>query len=641
MIHYMSNQLSSVPKESNITTNTTIEQAVEYCMKADILGVDTETEGLDFLTKKLIMFQIGDEKQQFVIDTRHISIEPFREVLESKNILKILHHVKFDYKFIKHWANIELECIYDTKLVESILNCGREGVETSLLAVTKRYLDIKLDKEERNKFIDLSSIPFTETQIVYGANDVKYLGRIRQLQIDQILEHDLGPIVDLENEVALAFADIEYNGLEFNKDKWVKNAEGHEVALVKFEKELDEIIIQEQSLEGHLKTSIQGDLFTPTEELRRVDVLWSSPKQVLAVLSDYGLDIEKVNAFELSKYRRKFPLVDKYIQYKERQKIISTYGKGFIKYIADDGKIRTTFWQILSTGRVSSGSKRDRKPNMQNIPANNDFRNCFHARKGHQIVSVDYSGQELRIIAAGSKDPVWIECIKEGQDLHSVCAELVYGDKWKDAAAEDCAFYMHNTKHKCSCPDHKKLRTNVKTINFGLAYGMSKFKLSETLKISVQEADKLIRKYFTAFPKIKRFLELLGEFGKKNGFICTFAPYRRIRWFDAWKPNLKMDTEGFKTLGRIERASKNTPIQGTGADMIKLAMVKIRKYIKLNNYPAYLVTQVHDEIGVEVEDAKAEEWMYIQSKLMEAAGAEIISSIKMEVEGTISKEWCK
>tara|TARA_R110002020_G_scaffold208452_6_gene414214 strand:- start:19584 stop:21494 length:1911 start_codon:yes stop_codon:yes gene_type:complete len=636
----MSNQLSSIPKQSNITTTTTIEEAVEYCLKADILGVDTETEGLDFLTKKLIMFQIGDDKEQFVIDTRHISIEPFREVLESKNILKLLHHVKFDYKFIKKWANIELECIYDTKLVESILNCGREGIDTSLLGVTKKYLNITLDKEERNKFIDLESTPFTETQIVYGANDVKYLDIIRRAQLDQIVENDLGPLVDLENGAALAFADIEYNGMEFDKDKWIANAQSHEIALEKYEKELDNIIIQTESLGNHMKKSIQGNLFTPVEELRKVDVLWSSPKQVLAVFSDYGLDLEKVNAFELSKYRRDYPLVDKYIQYKVKQKIISTYGKSFVKYISDDGKVRTSFWQILNTGRVSSGSKRDRKPNMQNIPADNTFRNCFHAREGYKIVSVDYSGQELRIIAAGSKDPVWIKCIEAKQDLHSVCAELVYGEEWKNAAEKDCAFYLHN-KQKCNCSKHKKLRTNVKTINFGLAYGMSKFKLSDTLKIPVQQADKLIRKYFTAFPKIKHFLELLGRFGKQYGFICTYAPYRRKRWFGDWSPNLKADTEGFKTLGRIERASKNTPIQGTGADMIKSAMVKIREYIKKHDFPGYLITQVHDEIGVEVVAERAQEWAVIQSELMEEAGAEIIDSIKMEVEYTISEKWCK
>ena len=423
-------------------------------------------------------------------------------------------------------------------------------------------------------------------------------------------------------EVSLAFADIEFNGLSFNSEKWLEIADDSEIEVKHMEDELDKMIYA-LKLTKFIKKSFQTDLFIKAEQIRKIDIKWSSPTQVLKVFKEYGLDIEKVNAFELSKHKNK-AFITKYLKYKEIQKVVSTYGKSFLKYIMKDGKIRTSFWQILNTGRVSSGNREDRKPNMQNIPADNKFRNCFHARKGFKLVSVDYSGQELGIIASGSKDPVWMKAREEEADLHSICADMVFKEKWREADVDE----------------KKKLRIMIKTINFGLAYGMSKFRLSDTLQIPVDEAELLIKQYFTEFPKIKGFLTGLGNYGKRYGHIRTFKPFRRIRWFDNWHNNMHFKKD-FKELGAIERVSKNTPIQGTGADMIKLAMVMIRNKIKTLSYPAYLVTQVHDEIGVEVREDKVNEWAEIQSELMRQAGAKIISDFPMGVDCTISNEWCK
>ena len=135
----------------------TIEYAVEYCASKKILGVDTETEGLDFTCKKMIMFQIGDEDTQFVIDTRTVSIEPLREVLESKEIIKIFHNAKFDYKFIKKWSNITCEGIYDTFLTELVISCGK-SLGYGLKDLCKRYLNVELNKDVRNQFIGLTTI---------------------------------------------------------------------------------------------------------------------------------------------------------------------------------------------------------------------------------------------------------------------------------------------------------------------------------------------------------------------------------------------------------------------------------------------------------------------------------------------------
>ncbi len=600
----------------------TMDEAVNYLSDQTVLGVDTETSGKCFTSKKVVMFQIGTKDVQYVIDTRYIGIEPLIPILENPNIVKIFHNIKFDYKFLKAQWGTDIKNPYDTMLAEGVINCGKLKVGYSLNALTQRYLDKELNKEVRNKFVGLDGKPFNTEQILYGAEDVEHLLDIRLLQLVKVKELDLEKVLHLENNAALAFADIEFNGLCFDSKAWLAIADDTEEIVKVMESDLDEMIYA-LNLNKFIKRSFQTDMFIEPEEIRKIDIKWSSPTQVLQVFKEYGLDIEKVNAFELSRHKNK-AFVTKYLRYKEKQKVVSTYGKSFLKYVMKDGKVRTSFWQILNTGRVSSGMKSDNKPNMQNIPADNKFRNCFKARDGYSLVSVDYSGQELGIIASGSKDPVWMKARKEEADLHSICADMVFKDKWRQADADE----------------KKKLRTMIKTINFGLAYGMSKFKLSDTLQISVDEAEALIKQYFTEFPKIGGFLNILGDYGKQHGHIRTFKPYRRIRWFENWRNNMSPKKD-FKELGAIERASKNTPIQGTGADMIKLAMVKIRDHINETQFPAHIVTQVHDEIGVEVRDDVAEEWASIQCKLMREAGETIIPDFPMGVDYTITKEWSK
>ena len=209
----------------------TIDDVVDYCSNKTVLGVDTETEGFDFTCKKMIMFQIGDADNQYIIDTRFISIESLRNILENKDIIKIFHNSKFDYKFIKKWSGITCQGVYDTFLVELVNSCGKR-LGYSLKDLCKRYFNVELNKDVRNKFVGLNGKPFDNNQIVYGAKDVEYLCKIRELQLPVTEKYRLQHVVDLENEVVLAFADIEYNGLDLDKELWnsiesesMKNAE--------------------------------------------------------------------------------------------------------------------------------------------------------------------------------------------------------------------------------------------------------------------------------------------------------------------------------------------------------------------------------------------------------------------------------
>ena len=608
-----------------------IDDVVKYCSDKHVIAVDTETNGLDFTSNEIVMLQIGDEHHQFIIDVRTIDISPLKDIFEDKEIIKVLHNVKFDYVFIKSKFSINMQNVYDTMLTEKVIHCGK-NLKFGLKDLIKKYFQIEIDKNIRTTFN--TEKPFTKEQIKYGAKDIEYLIKLKDLQEPLIDKYKLDSTVELENKAVLAFADIEYNGLNIDKDKWkLVYIENKKIA-DKLNEKLDLMVIEDIRLQKFVLEYIQGDLFTATAELRKVSINWDSPKQVLSVFNCILPDLENVNGKYLNKHRYKIPVINQYIKYKEAMKLCTSYGDAFFDNIRADGKIHTNFHQILDTGRVSSS-----KPNMQQIPADNLFRNCFIAPAEWKFVSADYSSQELNVIAFGSKDPVWIEALKRGEDLHSVCADLVYGEKWTDVAETDCSYFID--KSKCNCAQHKSMRTNVKTINFGLAYGMGPHKLADTLNIPINDAKILIKKYFASFPAIGGFLDKLARFGKKFGYIKTFPPYNRRRWFDSWYPNIWNASESKRELGSIERASKNTPIQGASADMTKLALILIREYIAITKCPVKIVMTVHDQIDTICHQDYLDEWTAKIKELMELAANKIVTNGLLKAEVGISDYWQK
>lgn len=288
---------------------------------------------------------------------------------------------------------------------------------------------------------------------------------------------------------------------------------------------------------------------------------------------------------------------------------------------------------------------------MQNITVDESvgtrYRNAFVWEKGWSFVDSDYISQELVIIAYVSKDPVWMEAIDNGWDLHSIVAKMMYGKRWDDVAEPDCLFKLK--KEKCNCKKHKLLRYDAKTISFGLAYGMSEFKLAGELDISVKEALGLLKLYFTTFPLISRTLEFLGNFGLQNGYIQTLAPFFRKRWFPYWREwrnYLEHHTLGIKfipALGEIERASKNQPIQGSSADIVKCAMVTIREYIRDNNlwHKIKMVAQVHDQITTVAIDELKELWKLQLDQLMRDAAKVVIPTGILKADTQITATWTK
>jgi len=607
--------------ESTLYEHSNIQECIIWLKSLSKVNLDTETEGFFDHSNKIVMLQLNYGDITYIIDVRTTSIFPLKRELER--LTCVGQNIKFDYKFLK-FHGIILTKVVDTFLNECILTNGLENRELGLEALALKYCDKKLNKVIRNQFINLKGQPFTEAQIVYGVEDTICLSEIDKKQQVELKKWELLEVANLEYKATLALGDIEYNGLLFNPEAWLKLADKAESNIQKYEGELDNLVLQDTRLKKYIKPGVQLGMFDVVD--RRISINWDSPTQMLKVFKTLGLDVQTSGEKEIQKYQDAYPLVKKFIDYKKDSKLLSTYGKDFVKWINKSTKrVHTEFWQILDTARVSSNN-----PNLQNLPAKNEYLNCFIAPKGSKIVGIDYSGQEARIATQGSKDELWTKVFKEGKDLHSEVCKMMFN------ITDDLV------KTKPEFLRGKTYRDVAKNLNFGCLFGMSKFKLSKELKITPDEAQLLLDKYFKATKGLKKYLDACARYGLKNGYIRSYKPYSGIRWFPKWKSNLH-EWEDKNIIGEITRASYNTPIQFSGASMTKLALVKIREYIikeRLEN-KVKLVHVVHDAIYTEVIEEYSKEWSIIQKDIMREAGEEFIKDIPILSDITISDFWQK
>jgi DNA polymerase-1 len=432
----------NIGSESEEITNCSVEFILDYFSDVnESIAVDTETAGRDPHVKGIISLQLGTPDDQFIIDCRDINILLFKELLENR--LLLLHNSKFDYKFLK--ANgITVENIYDTMLAECVLYCGYQKYGYGLKDLCKRYVGFEMSKEVRGEFFMLGDRPFSNSQIIYAATDVKYLHNIRELQLERARKEDLLYTINLENQAVKALADIEYNGMYLNSKQWLNNTFKYEEELDVLTVELDKLVLADPILSKKIVHNEQLDLFSTNVRLTKLN--YSSPLQMLKLLRFLGFDVEDSSDRTLSKL--KHPFVTQLQKYRELSTIVNRYGRNFINYInKNTGRVHTDFWQVLNTGRISSGSDEMNAPNLQNIPADNSFRNCFEAREGFVWLSVDYSSQELRLMADGSGESAFIDCINRDEDLHCYAGSMMF-------------------KRTITKAD-KELRNKAKTINFG------------------------------------------------------------------------------------------------------------------------------------------------------------------------------
>lgn len=301
------------------------------------------------------------------------------------------------------------------------------------------------------------------------------------------------------------------------------------------------------------------------------------------------------------------PLGPLLARYRELQKLANAYGESFLTHVAADGRLHATFEQIgASTGRLSC-----REPNLQSIVKDAPYRECFRAPTGRTLVIGDYATCELRILAEMSGDPVFADAFARGEDLHSTVASRVFGKP-------------------VSKTQNPELRERAKAVNFGLVYGMGAGGLARAVDVDLRQAEDLLRRYFETFPRIGAFLARSAHEALERGFARTLTG-RRL-YLDAGPDR--------SSRGAAERVAKNMPIQGTSADITKIALSRIHS--RLAAEPgAFMVNTVHDEIVVECDEARAPTIHATLAAEMRAAGAEVLRAVPVAVDVATSRFWRK
>ena len=429
--------------------------------KGQFVGLDTETTGLRPLTSKVLLLQIGNKQQQFVLDIARLQkpgSDEIAHVLKQINkydIKCIAHNAQFDYKMLKHHFGVELENIVCTLLSARLLTMGFSfNISMSLEHTLERYLGIKIEKETRATFHEMSyGEEFTEEQVRYSAFDVAHLVPLKDVLMKKLDRAGLLKIALVEFNTIKVTGDMELNGALIDTKLW---------------KALEEVALGEAD---NIKKELDS-LFAPYVEERNlfdeVIINYNSQPQMVKYLSKaLGQTLKSTDVKTLTKINK--PITNKLLAYRKQMKLASTYGSDFLKNNLDvDGKIRSDFNQLgADTGRYAS-----KNPNLQNIPRDNRYRRPFIAPSGYKFISTDFSGQELRLLAHLSEEPEMIKALKENKDLHSYSASLLYNIPYEDFFEyEDEAKTIIKKDSKGDpvfVDAMKKLRTNTKSITFGL-----------------------------------------------------------------------------------------------------------------------------------------------------------------------------
>jgi DNA polymerase-1 len=315
------------------------------------------------------------------------------------------------------------------------------------------------------------------------------------------------------------------------------------------------------------------------------------------------------NAEVLEKLRKYHPIIDDILEYRQVTKLKSTYVDGLLKSANGDGRCHTTFKQTgTATGRLSS-----QNPNLQNIPirtvAGRRFREYFVAKdKDHVLIDADYSQIELRVLAHISGDKHMTAAFMAGDDIHTSTSCRVFGVSPEQVTIE--------------------MRKRAKAINFGILYGMGEFSLADDLKISMARAKEYIKSYLASYPAIEKYLEDVAKEAKEQGYVTTMFGRRR------YIPEISSPNKNLRNFG--ERVARNSPIQGSSADIIKIAMINIDKKLRESGLDAHLLLQVHDELLIECKRDCADKVLEMLKSEMENA---VALNVPLKVEAAIGENW--
>ena len=560
---------------------------LEKLMRQNSVCFDTETTGLDALQAELVGIAFSwEQKKGYYLAlpperaAAQIILEAFRPFFENEEIEKIGHNLKYDLKVLLKYDLKVAGPLYDTMIAHYLIN---PDMRHNMDILAETYLNYSpqsitelIGKKGKNQG-SMRDVPLDQ-QTQYAVEDADITLQLKHHFEKELAEADTTALFKtVELPLVQVLTDMEAEGINLN---------------VKFLKELSKTLNADISI-------LEKNIFEEVGETFNL----ASPKQLGVILFEKLKLVDKPKKTKTGQYStaedilsylsKEHPIVAKILEWRSLQKLENTYVSALPNDLNPNTKrIHTVYNQaVAATGRLSSNN-----PNLQNIPIRTprgqEVRKAFIPRDDdHILMAADYSQIELRIIAALSKDPAMVKAFQNNEDIHAATAARVF-----DVSLEEVT---------------REQRSNAKTVNFGIVYGVSAFGLSQQTNLNRSESKELIDTYYERYPQLKQYISDQVNFARENGYVATVLGRRRY---------LKdINSQNAVVRGAAERNAVNAPIQGSAADIIKLAMIQIHQKIKNENWQSKMLLQVHDELVFDVLKSEKEGFEKMVKTEMEKA----------------------
>ena len=576
---------------------------VQNLMTQKAVSFDTETTSLDEMEAELIGLSFSyknglayyiplSEKREEVLET----LEIFRPFFEKEDVLKIGHNIKFDFKVLKQYGITVEGLLFDTMIAHYLLNPDGRHVMEYLSEMYLNYKPISLEslvgKKGKNQG-NLRSVSLPE-QTEYASEDADLAFRLYQVFAPQLKKENLEDLFfKVEMPLMKVLAKMELEGIALDK-KWL---EQESIDLENDLRQLEKTIFE-----------LSGEEFNMNSPKQLGEVLFEKmqldPKAKKTKSGQYATS-EDI----LQKLSSKHEIIKHILEYRTYQKLKSTYVDALpLQIDKNDHRVHTNFSQTTAaTGRLASVN-----PNLQNIPIRTlrgqQIRGAFVANPGNKLIAADYSQIELRLIAAISEEENMIKAFQNGEDIHASTASKLFNIPLEEVT--------------------KTQRSQAKTVNFGILYGQGAFALAEQTGLSRKEAKEMIESYFETYPNLKKYMANQVVKAQEMGYVETILNRKR---------HLKdINSANFVVKAHAERNAVNAPIQGSAADVIKLAMIKIDEQLTKQNLKTKMLLQVHDELVFEAPEEELEIVTALIKKEMESAYE---TTVPLLVEVGVGDNW--
>ncbi|WP_283678279.1 DNA polymerase I [Lentilactobacillus sp. Marseille-Q4993] len=580
----------STPIEYTTLTEDNLSELSQF---TDEVSVHVEMDGDNYHTAEIVGFALGSGDKWYASNNADLLISPeVKSILESESISKNVFDVKKTVVLLNR-VGIELANVdFDMLLVSYLLNTSNNSNDVATLAKTYGYRNVKTDEEVYGKGAK-RSIPVDKPEfLAHLVHKVSAIDQLHDKMFEQLEEHNQTKLYrEIEIKLAFVLAKMEIAGIKVSPDKLEQMGS-------KFKERLSEL-----ELEIFNQAGEEFNIGSP-KQLGKILFEKMKLPVIKKTKTGYSTSVDV-----LEKLAPDAPIVQYILDYRQLSKLLSTYVDGLLKVIhKDDSKVHTRYLQTLTaTGRLSSVD-----PNLQNIPVRTEegkrIREAFvPSQPGWQMFSSDYSQIELRVLASVTGDKNMQAAFKAGEDIHAETARRIF----------------HLDSNEDVTPN---LRRQAKAVNFGIVYGISSYGLANNTGISRKQAAEFIDRYFEEYPGVKKYTEDIVKFARENGYVETVSNRRR------YLPDI--NSKSFNLRSFAERTAMNTPIQGSAADIIKIAMIRMDEALKAMK--TKMLLQVHDELIFEVPDDELEEVQQLIPKIMDSA---FKLEVPLKVESHYGKTW--